>query len=376
VIRVVHVVHSFGTGGLEKGIATLVDRAASDLGHTVLCLTRSGESEKLLPPGTRVFSLDKRPGNSLRFVLRLARILRSERPDVVHTRNWGGMDGILAARLARLPAVLHGEHGWGMDDPDGANRKRILARRFTSRCVRGYTCVSQDIERWLLERVRVRAPVRQIYNGVDAARFRPGRSDGRIRRGIGIPDRAFVVTICGRLDPIKDHETLFRALRELRRRHPESHLLVVGDGPERRALERQAGEGVWLLGERADVPQILAETDVFVLPSLNEGISNTILEAMAAGVPVVASRCGGNPELVVDGECGCLFTPGRDDEIVGALERYASDTPLRRAHGESGRRRAIAHFGIEQMVERYEDVYRRVNKARRGTAAFGPPTGA
>jgi len=360
VIRVVHVVHSFGTGGLEKGIATLVDRAGPEFAHTVLCLSRSGASAELLPAGTPVLELDKRPGHSLRFVLRLARVLRSAHPEVVHTRNWGGLDGILAARLARLRGLVHGEHGWGMDDPHGTDRKRILARRHTSRWVRAFTCVSQDIERWLVDRVRVRAPVRQIYNGVDAARFRPGASGGRIRRDLGLDERAFIVTICSRLDPIKDHPTLFRAIGLLRSRHPEARLWVVGEGPERAALEPQAGEGIRFLGERTDVPEILAETDVFALTSRNEGISNTILEAMAAGLPVVATRCGGNPELVLDGESGCLFAPGRSDELAGLLERYAGDPALRRAHGEAARQRVLARFGIQQMVEQYEDLYRRV----------------
>ncbi len=359
-IRVVHVVHSFGTGGLEKGIATLVDRATPGFAHAVLCLTRSGGSAKLLPPGTRLIELDKRPGHSFRFVVRLARTLRAERPDVVHTRNWGGVDGILAARWARLSRVVHGEHGWTMDDPHGASRKRILARRHTSRWVRSYTCVSKDIERWLTERVRVRAPVRQIYNGVDTARFRPGASRGPIRRELEVAPGAFVTTICSRLDPIKDHPTLFRAIHELRRRRPDAQLWVVGDGPERTALERQSGDGVRFLGERADVPDVLSETDVFVLPSHNEGISNTILEALASGVPVLATARGGNPELVVDGACGYLFAPGRADELTRLLERYATDPELRRTHGAAARRRALERFGVESMVAAYEDLYRGV----------------
>lgn len=359
-IRVVHVVHSFGTGGLEKGIATLVARSSQDLTHTVLCLTRSGGSAQLLPVGTRVIELHKQPGHSLRFVLRLRRALRAERPAVIHTRNWGGLDGVLAARLAGERSVLHGEHGWTMDDPHGASRKRILARRHTSRWVRSYTCVSKDIERWLTERVRVRSPVQQIYNGVDTTRFRPGIANGRIRRELGVAPQAFVVTICSRLDPIKDHPTLFRALDGLRASRPDAEAWVVGDGPERSALERLAIRGVRFLGERHDVPEILSETDVFVLPSHNEGISNTILEALASGVPVVATARGGNPELVVDGECGQLFTPGRADELRGLLERYAANGELRRAHGAAARRRALERFGIEDMVAAYEELYRRV----------------
>jgi glycosyltransferase involved in cell wall biosynthesis len=141
--------------------------------------------------------------------------------------------------------------------------------------------------------------------------------------------------------------------------------LVVGDGPERRRLESAAGEGIVFLGNRLDVPEILRSLDVFVLPSLNEGISNTILEAMASGVPVVATRVGGNPELVEDGQTGTLVSARDKEAFASALIRYLDDPDLRRLHGEAGRARACNHFSVSKMVDGYEAVYRRVAESSR-----------
>jgi sugar transferase (PEP-CTERM/EpsH1 system associated) len=363
-IRVVHAVHSFGTGGLEKGIATVIRHGSTGFEHVVLCFSRSGESARLLPGGTRVIELHKPEGNSPAYLFRLTQTLRTLRPAVVHTRNWGGMDAIIAARLAGIRTVVQGEHGWGTDDADGSNPKRVRVRRFLSRWVREYTCVSRQIERWLVDEVRVGRPVTQVYNGVDTALYAPtsGVKDGVFiqRHGVGIPGDAFVIGIVGRLDPIKDHATLFRAFEMLRERHPLARLVVVGDGPERVRLEGAAGEGVIFLGNRHDVSQLMGMLDVFVLPSLNEGISNTILEAMASGLPVVATAVGGNPELVVDGDTGALFPVGNVERLAACLEFYAENPDVRRAHGEAGRCRVVESFSIEAMVRGYEDVWLRV----------------
>ncbi|MHB8764569.1 MAG: glycosyltransferase [Deferrisomatales bacterium] len=366
-IRVVHVLYSFGTGGLEKGIATLVRHGSPDLEHVIVCLSRSGASAALLPPGTTVVELHKPAGNSLRFVWKLSRALKELRPAVVHTRNWSGLDGIVAARLAGLKSLVHGEHGWGMDDPEGRNPRRVLARRYMAGWVREYTCVSKAMEEWLGETIRVGRPVTQVYNGIDTRRYAPAPDRRVLRRSLGLPEDALIAGVVGRLDPIKDHGTLFRAFDGVRRRFPGARLLVVGDGPEMGRLRGEAGDGIDFLGDRADVAALLPALDLFVLPSLNEGISNTILEAMATGLPVIATRVGGNPELVVDGVTGTLVPPSSAAEVEVAMLRYAGDTELRRAHGEAGRQRAVAGFGIPAMVEGYEQVYRRwaVPAARR-----------
>ena len=344
---------------MEKGVATLIRHADEAFEHIVLCLSTSGQTARLLPPGTSIIELHKPPGNSLAFLWKLSATLRNLKPDVVHTRNWGGLDGILAARFANIRRVVHGEHGWDMCDTNGQNPKRIVLRRLLSPLVSEYTCVSRHIRQWLLDQIRVRKSVTQIYNGIDTSLYSPGDCPG-IRRSLGIPEQAFVTGIVSRLDPIKDHPTIFKAFHELKKSNPDHRLLVIGDGPERQRLGRLATEGIHLLGLRTDIPEFLHCFDIFVLSSINEGISNTILEAMASGLPVVATKVGGNPELVLDGITGILVRPGDVQGFVSAISGYLEDTNLRDSHGAAGRAHACSHFSIEAMVQSYENVYNRV----------------
>ena len=369
-IRVIHVVYSFATGGMEKGIATLVRNASEEFEHVILCLHSSGETERLLPQGTSVIELHKPEGNSLAFLWKLFQILRSLKPALVHARNWGATDSIIAARLAGIRTTIQGEHGWLIDDPEGLNARRLTIRRFLDSWIQEYTCVSQHLKHWLCEVTKVKKMVTQIYNGVDTRMYCPGELGGAIRTELGISEKTFVIGIVGRLDPIKNHPTLFRAFAEVRKFDPEVRLLIVGDGPERAHLEHLAGEGIIFLGNRLDIPEILQALDVFVLPSLNEGISNTILEAMAVEIPIVATRVGGNPELMEDGVTGILVPPGESEAIASALLTYLQNPNIRYTHGKCGRKRVIQLFSIEQMVKSYETVYKRVALRQKGLAVL------
>lgn len=357
---IAHVVHSFGVGGMETGIVKLIAKSMDLFTHQIVCFQRPGENELQVPGGTPVLYLNKPQGRSIHHVFELARLLKRVAPDVIHTRNWSGLDGIVAARLAGLRNVVHGEHGWSIEDPYGNNPRRIFLRRLCSSWVCEYTCVSRQLAEWLKSKVRVRRPITQIYNGVDTDRFKPAVSLQLARSRLNLPIDGYIIGIVGRLDPIKNHAALIRAFFILQSEIPGSILLVVGEGPERTRLEKMASERVIFLGSRNDVPELLQCMDVFVLPSLNEGISNTILEAMATGIPVVATRVGGNPELVRDGVDGTLFEPEDVNGLAAILARYGRETQLRKAHGESGRERVIESFSVEKMVRSYEQVYRRV----------------
>ena len=356
-LRVVHILYSLETGGLERVVATLVSRASPDFDHRILCLSRSGPTERLLPPGTEVITLGKPPGNSIPFLWKLGRVLKRLRPEVVNTYNWAGMDGIVAARLSRLRAVVQNEHGFDMEDPFGGNRKRRFVRRFLSSFVHSFACVSQRLRTWLEEEVRVRRPVFQIYNGVDTERFRPG--DGSpLRAELGLSREAFVIGVVARLVPVKNLPLLLQAVERLHPTGPETVLLVVGDGPERTRLEARAGAGVRFLGEREDVPDLLRSLDLFVLPSLSEGISLTLLEGMASGLPVVTTRVGGNPEIVEEGITGTLVPSEDAAALAAAMAAYRENPGLRRRHGEAGRRRVLERFSLAGMVDAYESLYR------------------
>lgn len=358
-IKVVHVLHSFGTGGMESIIATVIRQASAGFQHIIVCLTVAGDSTKLLPSNIQIIELHKPPGNSLIFFWKLCRRLYQLKPDIVHTYNWSGMDGIIAARLAGIKEIVQSEHGWDMKDQDGLNAKRIIIRRFLSGWAWEFTCVSKQMTAWLTKTVMVRCPVTHIYNGVDTSGYCPGNGN-KVRQRLGLSSDCFVVGIVGRLDPIKNHPMLFRVFAQLQKQRPDAYLLVIGDGPEREKLLSMAGDNVQFLGNRQDVPELLRAFDVFILSSMNEGISCAITEAMATGVPVIASDVGGNPELVDHEQTGFLFSPEDELGLLQCVNTYYNDRPLARKHGLAGREKMLELFTNEKMVAEYEQVYRRV----------------
>ena len=362
-LRIAHVVHSFDTGGMEKGVATLIRHASDDIEHILICLTQSGNTVRLLPANTEVIELGKQPGNSLPFLSRLVKTLKGLHPHVVHTRNWAGTDGILAACLAGIRPIVHSEHGFGSENPQGENKKRIRIYRLLSIPVKEFICVSKPLERWLKETVGIRRPVNRVLNGIDTELYKPGFDDS-VRSELGISPQSFVIGIVASLYPIKDHVTLIEAYKRLKEIRPDSYLVIAGDGGERQRLEALSPKGVFFLGQRFDIPRIMRALDVFVLCSLNEGISNTILEAMASGLPVIASRAGGNPDLVRDGNTGRLFPVGDVETLTDRLNYYANNPEARNEHGNQGRETAVGSHSIRSMVDGYETVWKRVAKKR------------
>ena len=200
-----------------------------------------------------------------------------------------------------------------------------------------------------------------IPNGVDSTRFGgAGRSDARRRLGVAA-DQVVVGTV-GRLDPVKDQASLVKAFAALRTARPGALLVIVGDGPCRPELTQLiSGLGleshVLLLGERQDIPELMAAMDLFVLPSIAEGMSNTVLEAMATGLPVVATRIGGNPELIEDGLTGRLVPPLDVAGLGAAIDGYLDDAHLRALHGKAARHRAVERFDLAVMARAYGNLY-------------------
>jgi glycosyltransferase involved in cell wall biosynthesis len=203
-----------------------------------------------------------------------------------------------------------------------------------------------------------------LPNGVDTSRFAP-RPDERaeLRRRLGVGSASLVLGAAGRMVSIKDHATLLRASEVLVDRGIPVQVLLAGSGPELNmhqefvARSQRLSGRVIFLGSVAEMEDVLNAMDVFVLPSLSEGMSNTLLEAMASGLPVVAAHVGGNPELVEPGQSGLLFAPGVVADLVDQLDKLSRDVELRRALGNAARRRVIRDFSLARMVGRYRDVY-------------------
>jgi len=364
-LKILHILHSLQVGGLENGVVNLINRLEPErFEHAICCITTSGPMAERLERPVEIHELGKGAGGDYLLPLKIARVVREVKPHIVHTRNWGTIDGVIAARLAGVRCVIHGEHGREATDPGGTNGRRNRVRRLLNPLVSRFVTVSEDLRTWLVDQVGIpREKVVHIMNGVDTDRFVPPLDKGAAKARFGIDPNAFVVGTVGRLDPVKDQQTLVRAFGTLcREKGRGAELLLIGSGPEEQMLRRLAeelgvAESVHFMGERRDIPELLQAMDVFVLPSIAEGISNTILEAMSCGLPVVATRVGGNVELVTSGVTGALFDPGHYDSLADILQGFHGDSSCRADYGELARREAEVKFSLATMVSRYDQLY-------------------
>ncbi len=365
---IVHIIHRLQVGGLENGLVNLINHMPTErYRHAIVCMTESTEFRtRIRRSDVEVFELHKKPGHDLGLYWRLWKLLRQLRPAIVHTRNIGTLECQAIAMFAGVKARVHGEHGRDMSDLHGRNVRYIRFRRIMKSFLSHTIAVSQDLFAWLIDTIGARRDsVTQIYNGVDMEKFQPRAAQARdvLPAGFAGPDAVVVGTV-GRLSGEKDQATLVRAFVDatIQASGVPLRLVLIGDGPLRGDLEnliRDSGviDQVWMAGNRKDVPDLLRALDIFVLPSLGEGISNTILEAMACGVPVVATRVGGNPELVHDGRTGYLVAPANPTQMARAITHYATHQNDARAHGAAGRERVVRDFSMDNMVARYMAVY-------------------
>ncbi|CAL95890.1 TIGR03088 family PEP-CTERM/XrtA system glycosyltransferase [Azoarcus olearius] len=366
---IMHVVYSFDVGGLENGVVNLINRLPEDdFRHSVVALTRCAPAfcERVTRRDVDFISLHKPQGHGIQLYPALYRLFRARRPAVVHTRNLAALEAVVPAWAARVPVRIHGEHGWDASDPDGRSRKFQWMRRLYTPFVSRYVALSGHLERYLHDAVGISpARIERICNGVDTRRFQVARPRALIAGAPVGADGEIVVGTVGRLQTVKDQVNLVRAFALALQQAPDvtgARLVIAGDGPQRAQVEAEIarsgiGERVWLAGERKDVPDVMRGLDVFVLPSLAEGISNTILEAMACGLPVLATDVGGNAELVAAGDTGGLVPPADSQAMATALIAYLRHPALRQRHGEAGRRRAEAVFSLDGMINRYHALY-------------------
>lgn len=371
---IAHLVFRFDIGGLENGVVNLVNGLPeSEFRHVVIALTEATDFRlRIARDDVRVHEIGKRPGKDPKAYLRLYRLLRELQPDIIHTRNLATLECALVAALARVPFRIHGEHGWDVHDQYGNILKYKVLRRIINPFIQQFVTVSRDLREWLVARVGIPArKVLCICNGVDTQRFRPAAIS---------PSSASNIVLIGsvtRFQEIKDPLNLVRAFVEARRglasRGVNLRLLMLGDGPlraEAMALLESAGASgaASLPGGGSDVPELLRTLNLFVLGSRREGISNTILEAMATGLPVIASATGGNLELIVPEMTGKLVPPGDTSALADAIVTYALDAEMRARHGQAARARAENEYSLARMLEDYRRLYASCGAAR-GVAA-------
>lgn len=295
----------------------------------------------------------------LRWIIRCCRIVRRQNISLIHAHEFrANAFGTVVAKVCGIPLVgtVHGKNYY----PNHA--KRRVAYRWTSRAAH-MVAVSHDLQHFLEEQIGIpHDRITMIHNGVD---MMPQRSLGQIRElrsEFGIGKDVFLLGIVGSLYPVKGHAYLFKALRPVLAHYPETRLFVIGQGELEQTLKQQVidlgiDRAVSFLGLRNDVPRLLPALDLFVLPSLSEGLSIALLEAMAAGVPVLASKVGGNPEIVIDGETGFLVSPERYEELSARILELMRDRDLTRLCGERGRRWVAQEYTTARMLARYQDLY-------------------
>lgn len=350
-LRLAHVSLGLDVGGQERLLvefARHADRRRFDL--VFVSLTSRGRlAPQLEALGWPVLALDTPPGLRPSLVLRLSRLFREQAIDVVHTHDDKPLVyGALAARLAHVSRIVHTHHHGFLPS---VSRRQTFLLSLAARLTDAFVCVSQNAARFVIEHGVPESRVLTLWNGIDLERF-PYHG----------AEPAGPALLVARLSPEKDVATLLHAVALVQRSAPEFRLEIAGDGPCRAELEelcRQFGleRCVYFLGEVSDVPALLRRASLFVLSSLTEGISLTILEAMASGLPVVTTKVGGNPEVVLDGATGRLVPSGDPAALAKALLQVWGNPDTAQLMGRAGRHRVESYFDIRRLVAQYERLY-------------------
>ena len=352
---------SLSPGGTERLVIELCRRLASHVDTVVCCLDEPGEwAVEVTRLNIPVITLARQPGFHPSLSLRLGEALRAHRIDVIHCHHYSPyVYAVLAAMLHPSVRVVFTEHGrlHGV----GLSPKRRLANPVLSRWPARKFAVSAALKKDMVAEGFPERSIEVLYNGIELGhRPRPAER-AAMRAAIGLPGDALVIGAVGRLDPVKNLGALLEARLLLSARFPDARLVIAGDGPERQALIDRAhalgiGEVTHFTGYRTDVRELMAAFDVYVNCSTYEGVSLTILEAMATNLPVIATDVGGNPEVVVHQETGLLVAQ-RPQALASAIASLAANAAQRHAMGEAGRWRVKRHFTIDRMVRDYAAAY-------------------
>ena len=366
---VAHVVYRFDVGGLENGVVNLINNMPRNAyRHVVISLTEITDFRKrIVRDDVEFIALKKPPGHAIWIYPKLFRLFRELRPAIVHSRNLAALEVAVPAWAARVPIRIHSEHGREGADLSDSNRKYQFIRRIYRPFVTYYLALSRDLEKYLKSSIGVpQNRLIQIYNGVDTQKFFPATRRDLVSGSPFVDQNLWIIGTVGRMHAVKDQETLVRAFAQALSVTPSlkeaARLMIIGDGPLRRKLESLVtdlgiAEFTWIPGERQDIPEVLRGLDCFVLPSISEGISNTILEAMASGLPVIATDAGGNSELVENRKTGLLVAVQDVEAMASAITACALAPHDSKAMGQRGRDEVIQKFSIESMVKSYCNLY-------------------
>jgi glycosyltransferase involved in cell wall biosynthesis len=364
---VLHVVVSLSAGGTERLVIEIVRRTHAVAPTAVCCLDAAGDwADEVTAMGVAVTTLGRQPGFHPGLGRAIAALAAQTGATILHCHQYSPfVYGRVAQLVRRELRLVYTEHGRLSDAPPSWKRRLVnpLLGRFRGPIL----AVSQDLASYMEASGFPRRRVGVIYNGIEPGEPPDGAARTSARQMLGLDADALVVGTVARLDPVKDLGTLVTGFASLAREDTSAALVIVGDGPQRPVVEQAAvslgiESRLRMTGARRDARALLPAFDVFVNTSTSEGVSLTILEAMAAALPVVATRVGGTPEVVVDGETG-LLVPARSPESLARALAQLACAPARRAQfGRAGRRRLDDQFTLERMVSEYVHKYRAVGR--------------
>ncbi|TMM45261.1 TIGR03088 family PEP-CTERM/XrtA system glycosyltransferase [Colwellia ponticola] len=368
--HIAHVVHSFATGGLENGLVNLINSLPEDkYRHTIICVTSHDPKfyARINTNNIQIINLNKPQGKNIMWLYKCWRLLRTLKPDICHTRNLSAIEAQFPAFLARVPYRIHGEHGWDIFDIGGTNIKYQKVRKLFRPLIHKYVCLSFESIDYLINKINVKpSSIVHICNGVDVNKFTPKKPEVELPEHFGDTDKLVFGTV-GRLAEVKNQTFLVKAFVKLWLENPhlqnKLRLIIVGDGvllSKMKDIVEDAGANtaVWFAGQRNDICELMNTMDVFVLPSLAEGVPNTLLEAMSCGLPYIATSVGGNPDLIVSSHKDShIVEVDNIDELTAAMSLYLDDPERLINDSKLVLEHCNKKFSIGIMVEKYHRLY-------------------
>lgn len=355
--RILFLIDDLKIGGAEQVVVNLVTGLPKEEFIPTVCALEGGPLIQVLKErGIDTFIINKKYPFDFGFLLFLINLIKKRGIQLIHTNLLvSSIYGWIAAKLLKLPVVItiHGENIFNLQH--GGNIFPFIVRHSDS-----LIAVSYQLRAYIDEYRKIKN-AKVVYNGIDTDRFNGNLSRTKVRAGLGLLPDDLVIGTVGGLRPAKNHSVLFSAFKKVKEVNSRIKLMIVGDGPlfeSLRSLVRslKLEESVLFTGERRDIPELLTVMDIFVLPSLFEGLPISLIEAMASGLPVVASRVGGIPE-VIEKNNGILVQPDDTEGLKDALLTLLNDEETRIAMGKENRKRVKAHFSLSKMTAEYESVY-------------------
>lgn len=362
-LKILHVVLSLEPGGMENGVINVAKIIQNnEFLVYVCCLEKEGDFANRFPDRKRIFVLNKKPGVSIKTVLKLTNVFRIVKPDVVHTHNFGPLIYTCAAKLLSPDfAWLHGEHG--MIKNEDNTRRKIALRKFCYKFCDKVHTVSDGLKNYYVSLGFPKEKIISIINGVDLNVFKPGDKTF-VRKKLGLPESAVILGVVGRFDRGKRHRELIEAFNKIAVDYPSVYLFFVGDGGTDYENVKELADNsphrnrIIFAGYQRNMPPFYQAMDLLVIPSLKEGFPNVLLEAMACGVPALAHPTPGTKETIADGEDGILRNLEKIETIANSLKDAIADMAKIKQMGENARKKVENQFSIEKMADSYAEVYR------------------